>query len=70
MSNEYCVVVGNIGTVYRGIDHDVACRVYWSYVSDSENGHGRAAWQDVSLYHPDGTLLQEHRGQNQLDDHE
>ena len=57
----YEVVVGNIGTVYRGTDQDEAGRRFRSYVQDSRNGYGRVAGEPVTLF-KDGEIVEEIEG--------
>jgi hypothetical protein len=59
----YEVVVGNIGTVHTGTDHDAAVRCFWEYVWQSHRNQGRAAGENVTLY-ADGDIEREYaRGQ-------
>lgn len=54
----YEVVVGNVGTVYRGADEKVANVAFDTYVDLSKSGHGRAAGEEVSFFE-DGDLVKE-----------
>lgn len=55
------VVVGNIGTVYKGQREDTAHRLYDEYVLDSTLLVGRAAGEPVALMF-DGEILREAHG--------
>lgn len=46
----YSVVVGNIGTVYRGDEPNVANETYDNYVALSLSGASKAGDESVSLY--------------------
>lgn len=61
---DYQVVVGNIGTVYRGTKAFEANRIYNAYVGQSKRGYGRAAYEDVVLFR-DGEIIKEHIGKQQ-----
>ena len=45
----YQIVVGNIGTVLTTQDHSEAVRTFHSYVTDANNGYGRAAGEYVAF---------------------
>lgn len=45
----YEVIVGNIGTVYKGGDKQVAIATFEEYKRQSADGYGRAAGEPVSL---------------------
>lgn len=45
------VVVGNIGTVYDGVDEEEARHHYEEYVGQSMTGMGRAGNEEVVLFH-------------------
>lgn len=49
-SNEYMLIVGNIGTVYTGHNGFEANTLFQSYVSASHAKHGRASGEDVTLF--------------------
>ena len=58
----YEVVVGNVGTVYRGPDRQKALEEYGAYVALSRaGGGGRASGQGVDLFEDDELIL-EHEG--------
>lgn len=59
--HHYEVIVGNVGTVYSGVDKLRAEAQYDTYVKDSQDGYGRAAYENVALMR-DGELLEEHQG--------
>jgi len=46
----YEVVVGNVGTVYEGDDHEKAVRTFLAYVSLSINGEGRVSGESVTMF--------------------
>lgn len=56
------VIVGNIGTVYRGTDHGQAHADFETYVEQSRSEVGRAAGESVILF-VDGEPVREHAGQ-------
>ena len=58
-SHLYEVVVGNVGTVYRGDSHTDAKRVFAEYVSRSTSYVGRAAGESVTLI-KDEEIEEEH----------
>lgn len=49
----YEVIVGNIGTVYKGVDEDKARETFEEYVEQSKSGTGRAGGEDVTLMEDD-----------------
>lgn len=49
MSNTWEVVVGNIGTVFSGTNGFDANRKFYTYVSQSKTGYGRASNEPVTL---------------------
>jgi hypothetical protein len=53
------IVVGNIGTVYTGMDEVEARQTYITYVEQSINGVGRAANEHV-VWLKDGDMYIEH----------
>lgn len=55
----YEVIVGNIGTVYRGSDSHLAYIEYEEAVGASQSGYGRAAGEPVTLFE-DGEVIKEH----------
>jgi len=62
----YEVVVGNVGTVYRGRSIKKALKVFAQYVDVAKlgapDGHtGRASGEDVTLFR-DGDVFREHIG--------
>lgn len=58
----YEVIVGNIGTVYRGDDESEARRLFDVYVEQSRSGFGRAGGESVTVFQ-DGEIVLEHEGQ-------
>ena len=60
MTQEYTVIVGNIGTVWSGNGFD-AKRVYGEYKRMSIDRYGRAAGESVTLMRGDDTVY-EHLG--------
>lgn len=42
------IIVGNIGTVYRGSDDKIAQETYSEYVEQSKSMRGRAGGEDVT----------------------
>ena len=46
---DYEVIVGNIGSVYRGSDNAEALSVFEEYSSQSRQGYGRASGEPVTL---------------------
>ena len=57
MTNE--IIVGNVGTVYRGEDFREAWKTYTAYLLKSKQGVGRAANESV-VWIRDGDVFQEH----------
>jgi hypothetical protein len=58
----YEVIVGNVGSVYRGRSRVKALAIYESYVTISqEHETARCYGEDVTLM-ADGEIEQEHRG--------
>lgn len=47
----YEVTVGNVGNVYTGASKAEALRTFKEYVRQSKSGRGRAAHEDVTLWH-------------------
>jgi hypothetical protein len=47
---EYAVLVGNVGTVYRGPDMNQARMAYDHYLSLAKHGEGSAGHESVSLF--------------------
>ena len=62
------IVVGNIGTVYRGGSYDAAFSHYRDYIGQSRAGMGRASGEEVSWL-KDGEILSEYIPILQLIDH-
>lgn len=60
---KYQVIVGNIGTVCDTDDRADAIDEYEDYVLFSEQGHGRASGEPVTLFE-DGEIIREHEGMN------
>lgn len=59
--HEYEVVVGNIGSVYRGKYLGAALIKFVSYKQQSKDGYGRAAGESVTLFQ-DGEPIKEYQG--------
>jgi hypothetical protein len=57
----YEVIVGNIGTVYRGGDVEEATALYVDYTDQSEMKSGRASGEDIVLM-GDGEIILEYIG--------
>lgn len=55
----YELIVGNIGTVYRGPSEAIAVAEYDDYVEISKSGYGRAAGEEITLF-KDGEIIKEH----------
>lgn len=66
--SSYQVIVGNVGTVYDGVDESEAEKTYNDYVELSKSGYGRAGNEDVSLMR-DGEPLKEHFGRHDEEDY-
>ena len=59
MNNEkYQVLVGNIGTVYEGLDPVVADKIYREYKRQSKSGYGMVALEDVVLLEDDEIICE------------
>lgn len=54
--SEYQVIVGNIGTVYSGTELKKALVAFKEYKSQSKDGYGRAAHEEVTLMQGDEIL--------------
>lgn len=50
MKNSYEVTCGNIGTVHTGFCRVSAEKVFTEYSTLSDSGHGRAAYESVTLW--------------------
>lgn len=50
MKNNYEVTVGNIGNVYSGSCLEKALQTFREYKSQSKEGYGRAAGEEVVLW--------------------
>lgn len=61
MTIKYEVVVGNIGTVYRGANKRDAHVTYRFYVKEAKEHTGRAAGEDVTLFNH-GEIVKQHIG--------
>lgn len=57
----YEVIVGNIGTVYRGNSKVEALKKYSTYVKASKSSYGRASGEGVDLF-KDGDVIKSHVG--------
>lgn len=55
----YELIVGNIGTVYRGSLETTARKEFNEYVRLSKAGYGRVAGEPVTLF-KDGEIIKEH----------
>jgi hypothetical protein len=62
--SDWEVIVGNIGSVYRGESSDEAVSTYREYVKQSQSGRGRAGGEPVTLFR-DGEIYREHMGSNE-----
>ena len=62
----YEVIVGNIGTVYSGNDHDAARQTMQDYIGQSKAGYGRAGGEPVTLMR-NGEPFDEYEGTNNGD---
>ncbi len=60
-NNIYEVIVGNIGTTTSTPDYKTALRDFIAYKTNSENGVGREAGENVTLM-KDGEILEEYFG--------
>jgi hypothetical protein len=60
---EFEVVVGNIGTVYRGTEGPEARATFKEYKEQSKSGTGRAAGESVTLFQ-NGEPIDEWAGEN------
>lgn len=65
-THDYEVVVGNVGTVYRGRSIKKALKTFTDYVEASKSGApdghaGRASGEDVTLFRDDD-IYKEHVG--------
>ena len=58
---QFEVIVGNVGSVYRGTDGAEARKTYDEYVAWSQTDRGRAGGEDVTLFR-DGEILREYSG--------
>ena len=56
--HDYEVMVGNIGSVYKGTSLAQATDAYMEYEGQSRIGYGRAAYEPVTLF-CDGEIVQE-----------
>ena len=56
--SDYEVIVGNIGTVYRGTSFAAAQKNFATYREQSQSGYGRAAGESVTLMR-DGEVIRE-----------
>ena len=63
----YEVTVGNIGTVYRGENEELAEENYQDYVELAELGSGRASGEPVTFF-VDGEIQKESEFENMLED--
>lgn len=59
MTPTYEVIVGNIGTVYRGSDSHLAYLEFYEFARLSKDGYGWAAGEPVTLLE-DGEIIKEH----------
>ncbi len=50
MDDEYEVIVGNVGLVYKGKDILDACDTFSRYVRKSKSGEGRCADECVTMF--------------------
>ena len=61
------IIVGNIGTVYDGINAGEAGRTYSSYVDMSKTSKGRAGGEDIT-WMVNGEIHNAHQGSLHQDD--
>jgi hypothetical protein len=61
MRHTYEVIVGNIGTVYRGGSRLFALRRFNEYRRQSTTGRGRAGGEPITMF-TDGEISAEHAG--------
>ena len=61
-TENYQVIVGNIGTVYDGSNQTKANGIYDEYVQMSKDNYGRAGGESVTLME-DGEPIAEHFGE-------
>jgi hypothetical protein len=60
-SSTYEVVVGNIGTVYKGASKKQAWKDYEDYIKQSKSERGRASGEDVTIL-LDGEIFRTNTG--------
>ena len=60
---EFEVIVGNIETVYTGIDKDAAFANFNEHCEQSQSGRGRAGGEDVTVMY-DGKPIKQYYGCN------
>ena len=60
--SDYEVIVGNIGTVYRGTSFSAAQKDFATYREQSQSGYGRAGGESVTLMR-DGEVIREFDGE-------
>ena len=65
--SKYEVVVGNVGTVYSGLDLARANSAFRVYMVDSQEGCGRAAYETVTLI-CDGEVVREYNDMHAFTD--
>ena len=61
--DQYEVLVGNVGSVYKGNDLDEAIKDFHDYVRMSNEGVGRASYENVSFF-KNGEPITFHYGRN------
>lgn len=61
MKTTHIITVGNIGTVYDGVDEAEAQRKFDVYVAQSKNAYGRASGESV-VWIKDEDIYKEHEG--------
>lgn len=64
--SQYQVIIGNIGTVYQGVNGIAARNQFNAYVAVSQAPHGRGAGEPVTLMQDDD-IIDEYPGTNSDD---
>ena len=58
---KYEVIVGNLGTMYQGIDYSEAMRIYEDYAVRSRGSYGRISGKRVTLIDSARQVLRQHK---------
>jgi hypothetical protein len=58
----YELVVGSLGSVFKGADKDIAYSHYFYYVESSRSGITRAAGEAITLFHNEEVVAYEFQG--------